>query len=42
MDALIRFIAPILEWLFFLGMAGSAVVVLISAVEDIHVILEKD
>jgi hypothetical protein len=37
-----RFIAPTLEWLFFIGMAGSAVVVVISAVEDIHTILEKD
>lgn len=42
MDALMRFIAPTLEWLFFIGMAGSAVVVVISAVEDIHTILEKD
>jgi hypothetical protein len=42
MDALIRFVAPTLEWLFFIGMAGSAVVVVISAIEDIHTILEKD
>jgi hypothetical protein len=42
MDTLMYFVAPVLEWLFFIGMAGSAVVVVISAVEDIHTIMEKD
>lgn len=42
MDALIKVVAPVLEWLFFIGMAGSAVVVVISAVEDIYTIMEKD
>jgi hypothetical protein len=33
---------PVLEWLFFIGMAGSALVVIISFVEDIHTMMEKD
>lgn len=37
-----RVFAPVLEWLFFIGMAGSALVVLISAIEDIETIMEKD
>jgi len=42
MDAIIRLIAPVLEWMFFIGMAGSLLVIVISAVEDIFTILEKD
>ncbi|HXB22298.1 MAG TPA: hypothetical protein VNV88_12995 [Candidatus Solibacter sp.] len=42
MEAVLKVLAPILEFLFFVGMAGSAVVVVISAIEDIHTILEKD
>jgi hypothetical protein len=42
MDLIIKFFAPVLEWLFFIGMAGSALVVLISAVEDIYTMMEKD
>lgn len=42
MDALMKVVAPVLEWLFFIGMAGSAVVVVISAIEDIYTIMEKD
>ncbi len=42
MDLVIKVFAPVLEWLFFIGMAGSALVVLISAIEDIHTIVEKD
>lgn len=42
MDAIIRVIAPVLEWMFFIGMAGSLLVIVISAVEDIFTILEKD
>lgn len=37
-----KVVAPVLEWLFFIGMAGSAVVVVISAIEDIYTIMEKD
>ena len=32
----------VLEVLFFLGLAGSAVVVLISFVEDLEVLLHRD
>jgi len=42
MEAVLKVLAPILEVLFFVGMAGSAVVVVISAIEDLHTILEKD
>jgi hypothetical protein len=42
LDLLLKVIAPVLEWLFFIGMAGSALVVVISAIEDIHTMLEKD
>lgn len=42
MDLLIKVFAPVLEWLFFVGMAGSALVVVISFIEDIHTMLEKD
>jgi hypothetical protein len=42
MEILMRVLAPVLEWLFFIGMAGSALVVLISFVEDIRTILERD
>ena len=35
-------LAPVLEWMFFIGMAGSALVIVISAVEDVVTILEKD
>ena len=35
-------LAPILVWMFFIGMVGSALVIVISAVEDFYTILEKD
>ena len=42
MNAIMHLLAPVLEWMFFIGMAGSALVILISAVEDVFTILEKD
>ena len=42
MDALMSVLGPLLEWMFLIGMAGSALVILISAVEDVQTILEKD
>ena len=42
MDAIMSVLAPILEFMFFVGMAGSALVIAISAVEDVVTILEKD
>ena len=42
MDAIMQVLAPVLEWMFFIGMAGSALVVVISAVEDVSTILEED
>jgi hypothetical protein len=41
-DAVMSVLAPVLEVLFFVGMAGSVLVIAISAVEDIYTILEKD
>ncbi len=41
-DAIMQVLAPVLEWMFFVGMAGSALVILISAVEDFNTIMEKD
>lgn len=35
-------LGPILEWMFLIGMAGSVLVITISAVEDVQTILEKD
>jgi hypothetical protein len=35
-------LARVLEWMFLAGAAGSALVVVISAVEDTFTILEKD
>jgi hypothetical protein len=42
MDALMKVFAPVLEYLFFIGMAGSVLVIVISAIEDIYTIMEKD
>jgi len=42
MEILMKVLAPVLEWLFFIGMAGSVLVVLISFVEDIRTMLERD
>jgi len=42
MDTLMRALTPVLEVLFFAGMGGSLLVVIISAVDDLHTILEKD
>jgi hypothetical protein len=41
-DAVMSVLAPVLEVLFFVGMAGSVLVIAISAVEDIYTILERD
>lgn len=42
MDLLMQVLAPALEWIFFIGMAGSALVVIISFIEDFNTIFEKD
>jgi len=42
MDAILKVLAPVLEVLFFAGMAGSALVVAIFAIENIEIILESD
>lgn len=42
MDTIIQVLGPMLEWMFFLGMAGSALVVVISFIEDFYTIFEED
>ena len=42
MGVLMNALARVLEVLFFAGMAGSVLVIVISAVEDFNTILEKD
>ena len=41
-DMVMKVLAPVMEWLFFIGMAGSLVVILISAVEDIRTIMGRN
>jgi len=38
----LRYLALVLEWVFFIGMAGSLVVSLLAFVGDIHVFFDKD
>lgn len=42
MHSLVRGGMLLLEILFFTGWAGSIIVVVISGIEDMHTILEKD
>jgi len=42
MEALALFLTRILEFLFFIGMAGSALVVMWTTVEDFEVFFEED
>ena len=42
MDTLIRLVAKIVVPLFFVGMAGSAIVIVISFVEDLKELLEDE
>jgi len=42
MRELITALIKLLEWLFLIGLAGSAVVLLLTIVEDIVLMLEKD
>lgn len=36
------YFALLLEWIFFIGLAGSLVVAVLAFVGDLHVFLEKD
>ncbi len=42
MDLVIRLVAKIVVPLFFIGMAGSAIVIAISFVEDLKELLEDE
>ena len=41
-EMIAKFLAPILEVFFFVGMAGSAIVIILSGVEDIQTISSDD
>jgi hypothetical protein len=42
MDILVRLVAKVVVPLFFVGMAGSAIVIVISFVEDLKELLEDE
>ncbi len=42
MDLVIRLVAKVVVPLFFIGMAGSAIVIAISFVEDLKELLEDE
>jgi len=42
MDAIMKVLGPVLEWMFLIGMAGSALVIIISFIEDFNTIFEND
>lgn len=42
MDLLIHLVAKIIVPLFFVGMAGSSIVILVSFVEDLKELLEDE
>ena len=42
MDTIMPVLARVLEFMFFVGMAGSVLVIVISAIEDVVTIMEKD
>lgn len=37
-----HYLARTLEWIFFIGLAGSLVVALMAFIGDLHVFFEKD
>ena len=42
MDIFLRYLAVFLQWIFFLGLIGSALVIVLTSFEDIEVLFEKD
>ncbi|RSL15364.1 hypothetical protein EDE15_0850 [Edaphobacter aggregans] len=42
MDLVVRLVAKVVVPLFFVGMAGSAIVVVISFIEDLKELLEDE
>jgi hypothetical protein len=42
MDLVVRLVAKVVVPLFFVGMAGSAIVVVISFIEDLKELLEEE
>lgn len=38
----LRYLALVLEWVFFIGLAGSLLVSLLAFVGDLHVFFDKD
>ncbi len=42
MDRFLGILVPILDWIFFLGLFGSLIVIVLTTIEDVKVLLEKD
>ena len=42
MNGFLAFLIHVLEWAFVVGMVGSAIVILITSIEDFEVVLEHD
>ena len=42
MTALITALIKLLEWLFLIGLAGSAIVLVLTTIEDVETMMEKD
>jgi hypothetical protein len=42
MDSVIRFSVSFLEWMFIVGLVGSAVTIMVTTVDDIKVLMDKD
>lgn len=38
----LHYLALVLEWVFFIGLAGSLVVALMAFIGDLHVFFDKD
>ena len=42
MEKVAGILITLLEWLFFLGLFGSALVIILTTLEDVKVLMEKD
>ena len=42
MDRLLLVLAKVLEWMFLIGLAGSAIVIIFTTIEDLEVLVKPD
>lgn len=42
MNSVIRFSVTFLEWMFLVGLAGSVVTIMVTTVDDVKVLLDRD